>query len=385
MLHVIASADLEAGGPIEAVRQLAVALKNEGVTVEAVTTDPPNAPFLDKVPFKVYPMGPASLGIFSYCPKLRDWIAEHGSEYDCIVVNNLWQYTGVAVYKTRRRHKRPYFVFCHGMMDAWFRRRYPLKHLKKQLFWWFFQGPVLKHAEKVLFTCEEERVQSHNGFWPYHVREQVVQFGTAGMSASVTSAEPFFEAFPKLKGKRFLLFLGRIHIKKGPDMLIPAFAKIAAKHPDLDLVFAGPDQTNWRPVLEKMAADLGVAERIHWLGMVLGDLKWQTFLAAEAFVLPSHQENFGIAVAEALSAGLPVVISNKVNIWREIVDGGAGIAEPDDQAGTDRLLESWTSMSPAEQKALRDRARPCFDENFEVGKAARSLMKVCGLDIRSAK
>jgi len=382
ILHVISSANLEGGGPIEGLRQLSQALKAEGVDVEAATFDPPDAAYLQKVPFPVHPLGPSKLGTFGYCPKLKNWVAKHGAEYDRIVVNGLWQYNGVAVYTTRKQHKRPYFVFCHGMMDSWFRKRYPLKHLKKQIFWWLFQGPVLKHAQKVLFTSEEERVQSHNGFSPYHLVEQVVQYGTAGLPPHVKDAEPFFAQHEDLRGKRFLLYLSRIHVKKGCDLLINAFAKIATEDPELDLVFAGPDQTNWRPQLEKMAADLGIANRIHWLGMVTGDMKWQAFLAAEAFVLPSHQENFGIAVAEALSAHLSVLISNKINIWREIDGAGAGIIEPDDQEGTDQLLRRWVRLSPEQRQKLRSNARPCFEENFEIRKAARTLINVYGLTPR---
>lgn len=370
------------GGPMEGLRQLAAALKSFDVEIEAVTWDLPDAAFLAKTPFKVHAMGPAKPGTFGYCPKMAQWIGDHGAEFDRIVVNGLWQYNGVAVWKTRSKHRRPYFVFCHGMMDSWFRRRYPLKHLKKQLFWWVSQGKVLRDAEKVLFTSQEERVQSHNGFWPYRLHEQVVQYGTAGLPVLATSAEPLFERFPALKARRLLLFLGRIHVKKGCDLLIRAFGKVAQEHPDVDLVMAGPDHTNWRPELEKLAQEANVTGRVHWIGMVSGDAKWETFLAAEAFVLPSHQENFGIAVAEALSAGLPVLISDKINIWREIDGEKAGLIEADDQEGTDRLLQSWLSMSAKGRAEMKENARPCFEKHFEVGKAARKLLEVYGLDDR---
>ncbi|MFN6996501.1 MAG: glycosyltransferase, partial [Aquincola tertiaricarbonis] len=113
-----------------------------------------------------------------------------------------------------------------------------------------------------------------------------------------------------------------------------------------------------------------------WPGMLQGDLKWGAFHAAEAFVLPSHQENFGIAVAEALGCGVPVLISDKVNIWREIEADGAGLVAPDTAEGTAQLLQRWLALSSAERAAMRDRARGCFAQRFTVEAMADSLLSV---------
>jgi glycosyltransferase involved in cell wall biosynthesis len=185
--------------------------------------------------------------------------------------------------------------------------------------------------------------------------------------------EAFLGKFPVCRGKRLLLFLGRIHEKKGCDLLLSAFAKIASRFPDLLLVMAGPEQPGvscWR----ELAGTLNIGERVLWTGMLSGDVKWGAMRAADAFVLPSHQENFGIAVAEALACGLPVLISREVNIWREIDEAHAGFVEPDDNAGTLRLLERWLDLSPAEQDAMRLRARECFVRSFEIGRAVDNLI-----------
>ena len=109
-------------------------------------------------------------------------------------------------------------------------------------------------------------------------------------------------AHPELRGRRILVYLGRIHQKKGCDLLIRAFARVATVDPSLHLVMAGPDQTGWVAQLKDLAARLGVMSRVSWLGMVTGDDKWSALYAAEALVLPSHQESFGIVVAEALGS-----------------------------------------------------------------------------------
>jgi glycosyltransferase involved in cell wall biosynthesis len=127
-----------------------------------------------------------------------------------------------------------------------------------------------------------------------------------------------------------------------------------------------------------MSRDLGVADRITWTGMLTGSAKWEAIAAAEVFALPSHQENFGIAVAESLAYGVPVLISRKVNIWREIAEDGAGLVEPDDAAGTARLLERWLAKSEAERDEMRRRAAACFDKRFDLHQTSQALLGVIG-------
>jgi len=170
--------------------------------------------------------------------------------------------------------------------------------------------------------------------------------------------------------------MGRIHPKKGCDLLIEAFAKSLAGHPDWHLVFAGPDQLGWQRKLDCRASQLGVADRITWTGMISGALKWGALRSAEVFALPSHQENFGIAVSEALAAGVPVLISNKVNIWREIESDGAGMIAEDTLQGTCDILRDYVEMSTDKRLAMRERARRCFEQRFEITKAVKSFQAV---------
>jgi len=269
----------------------------------------------------------------------------------------------------------PYYVYTHGMLDPWFKRQYPIKHLKKWAYWPWSVYWVLRRAKAVLFTTEEERILARQSFWLYRCNEAVVGYGAGRPPADVAAQKAAFAAaFPETEGARNLLFLGRIDPKKGCDLLIEAFAAAFAGSPEWRLVMAGPDHGGWRPELEAAATRLGVADRITWTGSLQGDLKWGAFRAADAFVLPSHQENFGVAVVEALACGTPVLISDKVNIWREIVRDQAGLAASDDLAGTISLLERWAALSPDEAGRMRAKAPTCFDENFETQFSAKRLI-----------
>jgi glycosyltransferase involved in cell wall biosynthesis len=376
LLHVLASVDLRGGGPVEGVRQRGLRLEQLGHSVEVVTLDDPAASFVQGFPLKVHAVGPPR-GSYGYSAALAPWLEAHAAEYDAIVVNGLWQYHSFAAWRALRRIGVPYFVFTHGMLDPWFKRAYPLKHVKKWLYWPWAEYRVLRDASAVLFTSDEERLQARRSFWLYRAKEEVVAYGTtAPPGNAVELREGFLSMHSELRGRRLLLFLSRIHEKKGCDLLVRAFAELAGSEPTLHLVMAGPDQSGLVVHLKQIAADHGVGERISWPGMLRDEMKWGAFYASDAFILPSHQENFGISVAEALGCGLPVLISDKVNIWREVVAHGAGLVAPDSLQGTTRLLRDYIALTPPQRDAMGSNARALFAERFTVSAMADSLLNV---------
>lgn len=378
ILQVISSVDPRGGGTVESIYQFGVFLTKEGHCVEAVCLDAPDSPWLTDFPLKTYALGVGKT-LYSYSPALVPWLKENAPRYDVVIVNGLWQYPGFAVWRALHGTATPYFVYTHGMLDPWFKRAFKLKHLRKSLYWPWGEYRVLRDAEGVLFTCEEERLLAAQSFRPYQANGIIAPNGIVGAIGNASlEREAFLSSFPHLRGKRLLLFLSRIHFKKGCDLLIKAFAQVAGDDPDLHLVMAGPDQTGWRAVLERQAEDLGIAGQITWPGLLTGDLKWGAFHAAEVFVLPSHQENFGIVVAEALSCGLPVLISNRVNIWREIVEDKAGLVSEDNLEATHHLLKHWLDMSLSEKAEMAQDAKRCFQERFDIRKAAENLLTILG-------
>lgn len=377
LLHVMPTVDPRGGGPIEGVRNLGQRLRELGHEVEVVTLDDPASSWVAGHALKVHALGPSVGSGYSYNARLLPWLQTHAQGYDFITVNGIWQYHSFAAWRVFTRLRLPYVVFTHGMLDPWFKRTYPIKHLKKWLYWPWADYRVLRDAAAVLFTSEEERIQARGSFWLYKAREQVVSYGTRPPPGNGPAlAEKFLDAHPRLWGKRVLLFLSRIQEKKGCDLLIDAFAEVAAREPDLHLVMAGPDQTGWVEALRAQAELLGVAHRIHWTGMLQGDAKWGAFHAAEAFVLPSHQENFGIAVAEALGCGLPVLISNKVNIWREVESADAGLVADDTVEGTHTLLTRWLDLDLPARQRMAGNARQLFEQRYTVNAMADSLLQV---------
>lgn len=365
----------ETGGVARAVTSLSKGLQQHGVQTEIVTLDKSDSPWLRDQSVAVHPLG-QGLTSYRYSRALSSWLRENAGTFDCVVVHGIWQYHSFAVWLRFHKTTTPYFVFPHGMLDPWFKRTFPLKHLKKWLYWPWGDYRVLRDAAGVIFTSDEERLRARQSFWLYRAKEKISPLGIEEPRRDGPKARHLFLAkFPEIEKTRMLLFLGRVHPKKGCDLAIDALPRRASED-QVTLVLAGPDQVGWTQELRERVARMDIAPRVTFAGMLEGPLKRGALENADAFILPSHHENFGMSVIEALSFGLPVLISDRVNIWREIVADHAGYVEPDDLAGTTRLIERWLHTSPDEQNLMRVNARNCFLRRFEINRAAASLLAI---------
>jgi len=349
----------------------------DGHHVEVLTLESQEEVARRTFPFPVTAIG-KGIGRYGYNPKLAPWLRQHAGRFDCVIVHGLWNYSSLGSWRALRSLSTPYCIFSHGMMSPWFREHYPLKHLKKQAFWSLVEGRVLRDARYVLFTCDEERQSARNVFRGFCYKECVAGYGTADPTGDADSQKSvFLTTFPALKNKRFFLFLGRIHPIKGCDLLIEAFAECISTIPsDFNLVIAGPDPSGMIPGLKKLAEKLGISDRTHWLEMIEGDLKWGAMRAADALIHPSHHENFGLVIAEAMACGTPVLISDKVNIWREVVASQGGVVEPDTVEGTRKLICRFLSLSGEELAKMKIAARQGYLQYFDVEKSARNLLNL---------
>ena len=373
LLRIIRSLNPSGGGPMEGVRQITPHLAALGVTTTVASLDPPDAPWLQDQPFQAIGLGPVA-GRYGYRRGLPARIRALAVQHDAVIIHGTWQYHAYATWRALHGSGIPYFVYTHGMLDPWFKRTYPLKHLKKWAYWPWADYRVLRDARAVLFTTEQERLLARQSFWLYRAHEVVMGYGTSAPPADVEhQRQAFLQRFPQLRGQRILLFLSRIHPKKGLDLLIEAFASVASSDPRLQLVIAGPDQVGWQASLQQRAAALGIADRITWPGMLNGDLKWGAFRCAELFCLPSHQENFGIVVAEALACGLPVAIAEPVNISTKVAAAGAGLVHGDTAESTRRALSDWLAMSHSNRLMMGQHAKSLFYEHYDFAMIAKSL------------
>lgn len=374
------------GGPCRVVRSLVPALKTMGCESAVVCLDDSATSSVEEDPFPVHAIG-TGCPPWSYHSRLEPWLSENLARFDAAILHGLWLYPGLALRRAARRSHRPYFIYPHGMLDPWFQRdpSRRLKAVRNWAYWQLVEQGVVRDAAGLLFTCEVEKHLARRAFRPYRPRTELsVGFGIPEPPKETRAMRAAFrERCPDLAADRsYLLFLSRVHPKKGVDLLIRAYANVFAKNWTLasderpQLVVAGPGvDTAYGQEMKTLAADLCPPNSVLWPGMLLGDAKWGAFHGCEAFVLPSHQENFGIVVAESLVCGIPVLVSDKVNICQEIHASHAGYVEPDTLAGTEALLRRWFYSSRKEKCDMRINARRCFLKEFEIGKAAESLVR----------
>lgn len=377
VLRIIGYVDPAHGGPVEGICGSSEVMALNGHENEVVTSDPEDAYYLSEFPIPVHPCGKPGKQGWGYTPDIERWIVQEGQRFDAAVIHGIWHWSAIGGYRGLKREGIPYVVFAHGMLDPWFRKTKPVKHWIKQMYWWLFLGRILRDAHCVLFTTEEEMRLAQGAFLGFPFRSRTVAYGAPDMPDQPEAQRAAFRtALPDLGDKPYLLYLSRIHVKKGCDMLVEAFAAEARKWPELQLVVAGPDPEKIGESLRARAEELAIADRIHWPGMLKGDAKYGAFRGAEAFVLPSHQENFGIVVAEAMAAALPVLTTYKVNTWREVVDGEAGFAEPDTTDGIRKLLVDWLALSEGSRAEMKLAARSTYEKHFMISRAGEALADV---------
>lgn len=372
LLHLVNTLDPRGGGVTGAVLQLSSVLEELGHANTIATCDPPEGRWEENAQVAVIPLGPGR-NAYGYAPELKQWLRKNIASYDVAMVHGLWQYHGLVAYGLCQQAKVPYCVFAHGMLDVWFKQHYPIKHLKKWLYWPWADYRILRDARAVIYTSEFERLSSRQSFWLYRCQERVVRYGITLPDLTPGEArEHFWKLAPHLRDRRLLLFLGRIHIKKGLDLLARAWSELdPVKRPEL--VIVGPEE---EPELLSQIQQITGQEQAHYLGMLNGKAKWGALAAAEAMILPSHQENFGLVVAEALYMGTPVLISNKVNIWKEVSEGGVGRVAKDTLEGTRQLLQEWITMEDTDRQEMAARARPFCEYTFDLRKNARQLVDI---------
>lgn len=260
-------------------------------------------------------------------------IDAHVREADIVHVHTLWSPLNVSTRSACARHGRPYVLMPHGMLDPY---SLSVKALKKSMYMQTFERHNVARADRMIYTTpEEERLANLAG-----LRLPIGQLVPLGASASSASKSvlraQFLASFPQAAGKRILLFLGRLHFKKGLDRILSCVHSLRPVIPNLLLLIAGDGEAGYTKDLRQAVSDLALDDHVLFAGRLDGDMKWASFAAAELFLLPSRQENFAITIAEAMQMGVPVIVTDKVNTWPYVEEAGAGIVL--DERRVDALL-----------------------------------------------
>lgn len=378
ILHVVSGMDPKFGGVSQSLQTMIKGLSALSVRNEVVTLDDPQAVYLQNLAFPIHATGPTKSS-WHYSPDFLPWMQDHVAQYDLIIVHGLWHYHTYATYKAweRIKSKKPkLYVMPHGMLDPWFQRAEgrKVKAIRNWLFWRLIENNLINKADGLLFTCEMEKKLAEIPFRPYLPKtKNIVSLGVESPPDFLPEMVQAFQGKCAGLNRDFMLFISRIHVKKGVDLLIRAYLRLKSEGILLpQLVIAGPGlETAYGQEMQQLA---GSDPDILFPGMLEGNAKWGGFHTCEAFILPSHQENFGIAVVEALACSKPVLISDQINIWKEIEHEKAGIIEKDTENGTYALLRRWTALTSGQKQQMAVCAKKTFETHFTVAQASQRML-----------
>jgi glycosyltransferase involved in cell wall biosynthesis len=290
-------------------------------------------------------------------------------EADIVHVHTLWHPLNAVARRACEHHCKPYVLSPHGMLDPY---SMGVHSWRKRFYFALAERRNLADAVRIVFTTTTERDLAKPILEGFH-RDEIVPLG-ADEPPTISCAEiaaRFLKKYPGgIDGQR-VLFLSRLHPKKGLDALLVAMPSIIASNPDAHLFIAGSGSRSYETALKHLAGTLGLVSHVTFTGSLFGDEKWAAMAAADVFVLPSLQENFGIVVAEAMHVGLPVVISREVNISPEIAAAGAGVVL-DKAQDIEALANAISHLidHPATRRRAGENGRNLASKNYTWSTAA---------------
>lgn len=337
ILHVIPSLSASSGGPPQVAINLVKALRDSGVEAEIATTNhdsptPLPVPLRQRVDYPVnggtipvwfLPYNPPALKEFIFSSAFTTWCWHYLPNYDLIDNHYLFSYTPTCAAAIARRNAIPYTVRTMGQLSPWALAQ---SKTKKQLYTALIERRNLQRAAAIHCTALSEA-------------EDVRKFGittpTLTLPLGVHAPDPDPNAKSVLRQQYCLpievpivLFLSRLHYKKRPDLLLQTLAALKAQGHLFHAILAGTGEADYVAELQRLVQTLNLADRVSFPGLVTGKAKDLLLQGADLFVLPSFSENFGIAVAEALASGLPVVITPGIQISSDIEQAQAGLVVP---------------------------------------------------------
>lgn len=321
ILHVIPDLAPETGGPVIAVLGLAAAQAALGHNVSIASTNwgLKESPNIEGIKFHLFP---CRYDYWRWSPALRKFLMREVSNYDVVTVESLWQYPTYVAAKACRTRGVPYVVSTNGMLDEWSLAQ---KAWKKRPYLFLLERATLEGAAAIHATSKGEFNNSHLEGW--NVGKLVIPLGiNPSIYNELPDQSDFFNRYPALSGKRIVLFLGRLHYKKQPDVAIRAFQRACHDKENTCFVIAGDGSAEYVKYLERLAEDLGVRGNVFFTGLLQDEAVREAYRAATLFILPSWQENFGLSVVEAMAAGCPVIISKQIDLAGDIESAGAGLA-----------------------------------------------------------
>lgn len=373
ILQVVPTLSPNYGGPSVSLIGLCKALARENLGVAIATTRTNGKTAVESVIVHEFPRQFSFLlpRDFSYSQMLKEWLKKHLKQFDLVHVHTLFTYTSAQACRSARELNIPYILRPCGMLDP---QCLEQSKLKKAIWMKLFERSNLDNAAAIHFTSDDERKAA--GFLRLKAPNVVIPLGVDQSRLKEKANEsPLDSRLKQFAGQKKILFLSRLHPKKGLDLLIPAIRAVAKKRDDFVFVLAGSGESQHEAEVLRLLCKTGIDQRTIVAGFMAVNEKWFVFSQSDLFVLPSYQENFGMAVAEAMAAGLPVVISDRVNIHHDVQAYKAGIVTKCDVQEIANAIETLLD-NEAMRKEMGENGRRLVRDKFNWDVITPQIIKL---------
>ena len=376
LLRIISTLNPKYGGPSSAIIDNSLYLKSKGIKVDIITNDPKSSNFYKDNKLKVINIGSKYLPI-SFNPFLFFWILKNKGKYNNFVIHGIWELNTLIA---KLLLKKNYYVFTHGQLDPYFKSE-KVNILKKKIYWFFIEKKNLINSKSLLLTSDNEKKLLNKTFVNTDgIKKTVVEYGIKKPKFDKKKLEKkFLLKFRFLKNKKFFLFLGRFHKKKGCEILLNSMEKILRNNKKIYLLMAGPSN-QYKTHLIKLSKELKIDKNIVWSDFLEEDLKWASIKKCEAMVLSSHGENFGISIIESLSMSRPVLITNKVNTASYIKKTKSGFVSNNTINSFYKILNNFLRLKNKSKEKMRKNAFNCYSKYFNLINSSNKFVSLLKKD-----
>lgn len=364
ILRIIGTLNPEYGGPANAIIDHSHALIQKGYDVSIITSDKKNSKYYKGNKIKIINLGPA-LGKYKLNPKLFFWLKKNRHKFKSFFVHGLWQFNTLVA---RLLLKKDFYVFSHGQLDPYFKLEF-FKCLKKKIYWSLIEKSNLIYSKSLLLTSNnEKKLIKHTYVNTDGINKKVIEYGILEQKFNLKKSENlFYKKFKNLKNLNYFIYLGRFHKKKGCEIILGVLTRLKKNKIKIKVLMAGPNNEYKKKLIED-SYKLRIDDMIVWSDTLIDDLKWIALKKSEAMILPSHGENFGVSLVEAMSLSKPVITTSKVNISDKILSSKSGIITSNNLNSFYKGIIKFLRFSKKQKKILSKNSYLCFLKYFNLEK-----------------
>ena len=371
VLRIISTLNPQKGGPAKAIIDNSLAMINQNIKVDILTCDRTSSKFYKSKYINIINQGPSFFGNFYFSYNLFFWLLKNKKNYDFFILHGIWDFKNIVAFMLLNNN---YSVFVHGSLHPAQGKGF-FNKAKKKLYWLIFEKRNLLKSKSLLLTSNKEKAQLDDTFVDTKgIKKVFVKYGILKSNPNKKILlSKFNKKFPFLKNKSFYLYLGRLHKQKGADIIIEAVNKIKLNS-NIKILIMGPFiGSKFENKLKLLVKKYKLEKQIFFSNAQFGDIKWGAIYSSKAMLLPSHGENFGISLVEAMSAGKPVLTTFKVNINDIIIKYNAGLISRDNLTNFSKILLQFQTLNKKKKNQISNNALKCFKDNFDISSNHNSL------------